>query len=292
MVVAASPMAWSQPQVTAVVNAATFQAGLPSGGGLATLYCTSPVTSAPPALYLPASSSPLPNTLIELQVAVNGAYAPILAVVVTESGGVSHAQINFQVPMERNVSLPNSGGFAGSLTACGAPTMQPLPERSAGGFFADVNGYAIAQHASDYSAVTPQNPAHPGEWITAYADDVFPTWPSPAIGIPTPVQPLFQQTVGLFASGYLYLQPYPAASSVGFGMSGPVYVPSTPHLKTTFMGMAPGMVGVQQINFVVPANQTAGTFPLFFDDGCPAGYVDPNCAAYPTAGPSVLFPVD
>jgi uncharacterized protein (TIGR03437 family) len=286
------PIAWSQPQITAVVNAATFQPGLPSGGGLATLYCTGPVTSAAPGVYLPASSSSLPNTLVEIQVAINGAYAPILAVVVTKSNAVLYTQVNFQVPMERNVSLPNGGGYAGGLTSCNGASVQPLPAQTTGGFFADANGYAIAQHASDYSLVTPQNPAHPGESITAYADDVFPVWPPPTIGIPTPAQPLFQQTDGLFASGYLYLQPYPVAKSGGPGMPGPIYPPATLPLQTTFMGMAPGMVGVQQINFVVPANQPAGTLPLFFDDGCPPGYVAQNCAAYPAAGPSVLFPVD
>jgi hypothetical protein len=217
--------------------------------------------------------------------------------VVTLSKGVSYAQINFQVPMERNVSLPNSGAYAGFLTACGAEPLQPLPQQSAGGFFADANGYVIAQHASDYSLVTPQNPAHPGESIVAYADDVFPVWPPPTIGIPTPDQPLFQQTDGLFVSGYLYLQPYPTAVNLGGGGPGmPIimgYPPSTQPLQTTFMGMAPGMVGVQQINFVAPTNEPAGTIlPLFFDTGCPPGYIAQDCSGEPTAGPAVLFPVD
>lgn len=289
LIAVASPLAWPQPQITAVVNAASFQTGLPSGGGLATVYCSGAVSAAP-GTYVPSSSSPLPNSLAGFDVVVNSAYAPILAVVVTVSNGISNAQINFQVPMERNASW--AGNYAGFLTACGALPVQPLPSRPSGGFFAGANAYAIAQHASDYSLVTPQNPAHPGEAIVAYANDLVSVWPPPTIGIPTPIRPLFQETDGLVSSGCLYLQSYPSPVNLGPGMPGPVYPPSTLPLQTTFMGMAPGMIGVQQINFVVPANQQAGTFSLFFDDGCPPGYVAQNCAAYPGAGPSVLFPVD
>jgi uncharacterized protein (TIGR03437 family) len=275
----------SQPQITAVVSSASFQQALPSGGGLATLFCSGRV-AANPGIYVPSTSSPLPTELAGFQVNINGANAPILAVAVTASSGAKYAQINFQVPMERNVSLPNSGAFAGFLTACGAETLQPLPPRPLGTFFADANGYTIAQHASDYSLVTPQNPAHPGETIIAYADDLFPVWPPPTIGLPTPAQPLFQRTIGLFDPGYLYLQFYPSPD-----LNGNTH-PGTLPLQTTFTGMAPGMIGVQQVNFVIPANQQPGTFSLFFNNGCPPGYVGTDgCARFPTSSWPVLLPV-
>jgi len=277
---------YSQPQITAVVSSASYAPGLPSGGGLATVFCSGPVVSAGPGTYLASSSSPLPTDLVGAEVVVNGVSAPILAVVLTKSNGVLYAQVNFQVPMERNVSLPNVGGYAGFLTACNA-VMQPLPPRPLGSFFADANGYAIAQHASDYSLVTQQNPARAGETVIAYADDLFPVWPPAPVGYPTPAQPLFQQIGGLFDPGYLYLQSWP-----GQRPDGSVQ-PTTQALQTTFMGMAPGMIGVQQVNFVVPANQQPGTFSLFFDSGCGLGVVTGahGCANFPTAGPPVLFPV-
>ena len=276
----------SQPQITAVVSSASFQQALPSGGGLATLFCSGPVVSAEPGTYVPPANAPLPTNLVGIQVAINGAYAPILAVVVTESNGAKYTQVNFQVPMERNVSLPNAGAYGGSLTACNGASIQPLPPRPLGTFFADANGYTIAQHASDYSLVTPQNPAHPGETIIAYADDLFPVWPPPTIGLPTPAQPLFQRTIGLFDPGYLYLQFYPSPD-----LNGNTH-PGTLPLQTTFTGMAPGMIGVQQVNFVIPANQQPGTFSLFFNNGCPPGYVGTDgCARFPTSSWPVLLPV-
>ncbi len=285
----------SQPQIVGVYSASSFQPGLPSGGSLATLLCSGP--SSLSGVYLP-SSSVLPTDFAGAEVQVNGVAAPILAVVVTHSNGNTYSQVNFQVPMERNVSLPNTAAYSGSLysASCGQP-LKPLPGRPEGTFFEDANGYAIAQHSFDYSLVTPQNPAHPGETIIGYTDDVYPVWPSPTIGFPTPASPLFQfnpnlstteqQGNGLFDPGYLYLQPIPIPDVI-FGL---IY-PTTPPLTLTFVGMAPGMVGVQQINFVIPAGQQPGTYPLFFNSGCPPGYVAPRgCSGHPTMSLSVLLPV-
>lgn len=257
---------FAQPQITAVVNSATFQPGLPSGGGLATVFCAG-VVSVKPGTYLPSSVSPLPNQLAGFQVSINLAYAPILAVVVTTAGSANYAQINFQVPMERNASLRGSqaGGYAGYLSTCGAPSLNTLPPLPMGSFFTDNNGYAIAQHAADYSPVTPANPAHPGETLIGYADDAYEVWPPPPIGIAAPFQPLFQSTGGpesqypgsYFATGYLYLQGIPEPD-----IKGNTH-PNTLPLKILFAGLAPGMIGVQQINFVVPANQPQGTTSCF-----------------------------
>lgn len=291
----AAAFALAQPQITAVVDSASFQPGLPAGGGLATLFCSG-VVSVNPGTYLPTSSSPLPNQLAGFQISVNLAWAPILAVVVTTSGGTNYAQINFQVPIERNVSLrPAPDGFAGDLTACGAAPLNALPAQPAGSFFKDGNGYAVAQHSSDYSLVTPQNPAHPGETIIGYANGAFQFWPPPPIGLPPQTQPVYhlaggpgsQYLGGLFDSGYLYLQYSPPYNPVLKG-----YPPNTLPLQIDFAGPAPGMVGVQQINFVIPASQQPGTFALFFDDGCPPGYLgSKGCANFPAAGPQVLLPV-
>jgi uncharacterized protein (TIGR03437 family) len=53
---------------------------------------------------------------------------------------------------------------------------------------------------------------------------------------------------------------------------------STPQLKTSFIGLAPGQVGLEQVNFVVPANQQPGDWPLFIASA--SGY-----------SPYVLLPV-
>jgi hypothetical protein len=221
---------------------------------------------------------------------VNGALAPILAVVVTSSGGVWNAQINFQVPLERNVSGRGPSGFGGYLGIGPVAELTPLPALPQwGGFFSDANGYAIAQHASDYSPVTSENPAHPGETIIVYANDFFTVWPPPPVGSPVPPQPLFQilKLLGISTPGYLYLQKYPILDYKGQSWT------STPALETPFLGLAPGMIGVEQINFVVPANQQPGDWALFFNAGsCPDGSPTPGkCGLNGSSSPHVKLPV-
>jgi uncharacterized protein (TIGR03437 family) len=283
------PGAWAEAQITALVNAASFQSGLPKGGSLATIYCSG-LTSVRPGTYVAASSSPLPYTLGGLSVTINTGMAPMLAVVIDSSG---NAQVNFQVPLEA------TGQYAPSIEACGAGA--PAASFDYGGFFADANGYAIAQHASDYSLVTPQNPAHPGEAIVAYADDFFPVWPPPPIGFPVPEGLLFQVLPAAVASSnyfvggpstYLYLQTYPQPFCM-IGTGCDQSFTNTPALQVTFEGLAPGMVGVEQINFVVPANQQPGNWALFFNEGsCPDGKGGPeSCGVFGSSSPYVILPV-
>jgi uncharacterized protein (TIGR03437 family) len=297
LVVAVSvSVTWSQPQIAAVVNAASFQSGLPAGGSLGTIFCSG-LTNATPGTFVAPSSPPLPYVLDGLNVTINNAVAPLLAVVVDSSG---NAQINFQVPLERNVLAPlnTQGQYTVSLGACGTSVTYSALE-DPGGFFADANGYAITQHASDYSLVTSQNPAHPGEAIVAYADGFFPVWPPPSIGFPTPLQPLFQIlpasqiTESYFAGAgtSLYLQAYPPLTC-GIGGTCDNSYASTPALQVTFEGLAPGMVGVEQINFVVPANQQPGNWALFFNQGsCPNGPGTCSRGIIGTSSPYVTLPV-
>jgi uncharacterized protein (TIGR03437 family) len=297
--IAASPLSWCQPKIEAIVNAATFQPGLPYGGGLATLFVSG--LSGTPGTYLAASSAPLPFALAGVGVEVNYALAPILAVVIPPAGQSAVAQINFQVPLERNASIRplTPGGFPGYLALMqpqggGRAIQAPLGDPPLfGGFFSDGQGYAIAQHASDYRTVTVQNPAHAGETILAYANDLYPVWPSPPVGFPVPQQLLFQFTShGPFPTytdspGNLYLQAYPGQAVTP---AQGIVPPNTPPLTILFQGLAPGLVGVEQINFVVPANQQPGDWPLFFDTGCPPGQVS-GCPGGGNASPSVKLPV-
>jgi len=302
----------AQGKITAVVNAASFQTGLPSGGGLATIFCSGlvPTSGMKAGTYIGQSFSPLPYDLGGLRVVVNGVPAPMLAVVLTASG---EAQINIQVPLERNASLvaPYTGSLLVELEdntsrPVGSVPISQFPGPSIwGGFFADANGYAVAQHASDYSSVTPQNPARAGEAIIVYADDFFRVWPPPPVGFPVPQQPLFSilpassvlYYSGTFSavSGYLYLQDYPQPTCIPppAGACGQSFA-NTPALQVAFEGLAPGQIGVEQINFVVPANQAPGDWALFFNDGsCPDGIGPPDRCA--TSGglssPYVKLPV-
>lgn len=187
LALAALPTAQAQIKILSVVNSASFQAGLPAGGALATVFCTGLPT--PPGTYTAPTSPPLPLYLAGVQVQVNSAVAPVLAVVIPQAGDSAPAQINFQVPLERNstastaVNSDQGTLFIRTVDASGVPNgagsavLTPVPNAGQGAFFQDANGYAIAFHNSDNAPVTVQNPAHAGETITAYADDLFLVWP-------------------------------------------------------------------------------------------------------------------
>ena len=203
---------WSQAQIQAIVNSASYQTGvveavsppvsgtqtlqgLPSGGALATAF-VSGVTGAgiKPGTFAAPSSSPLPFSLDGVAVSVNGAPAPILFVYVPASGESAYAQINFQMPFERNAVRQGSTSCADCpgpaiVSIADATVTFPAGQRGMGGFFSDANGYAIARHASDNTLITVANPARAGETIIAYADDFFDVWPPPPLGLPVPSQP-------------------------------------------------------------------------------------------------------
>ena len=132
-----------------------------------------------------------------------------------------------------------------------------------GAFFSDANRFAAALHATDSSPVTPDNPARPIEPIITYANDFFQTWPPPPIGIPTPAGIQFRPAPsnGNYAD-YLYLQTYFGSFTIRpppytTGTCPPLQRSGKP-IQLTFLGLAPGKVGVEEVDFVVPANQRSG----------------------------------
>ncbi len=293
----------AQPVVVAIVNAASFQSGLPAGGALATAFVTG-LTALKPGTYVAPAAGPLPFRLGGVTVVVDNDYAALLAVIVP-SDPAGYVQVNFQVPLSMNASLlaqTFGATYAGSfLVSDGVNSAVPANSFSTdglgpwGGFFADANGYAAAVHASDSSPVTMQNPAHAGESIIAYADGFFLTWPRPPIGIAAPAEVNFMPDYSLAASpGSLYLQTYPTYFSNCAPAPGPCTMSGsfadTPALSINSMSLAAGMIGVEAINFVVPANQAPGNWALFFNT------IGPGTAfgAYENgeSSPYVMLPVD
>lgn len=302
------PTAWSQPQVIAVVNSASFQSGMPTGGALATAFVTG-LTALTPGTYVAPPSSPLPYTLGGVTVTMNSDYAPLLAVIVPSDSTVS-VQINFQVPLSGNASMlypyvKEGAAYAGNLTirdgvnSAVLSTSTPTSEVPMFGALFAVNGYAVALHASDLTLVTPQSPAQPGESIIVYANGFFMTWPRPPLGIPAP-EIKFQPDYTLVPSpGGLYLQAYPIANPTCAPNPGTCTddygsVTNTPKLTVSSMGLARGSTGVEQITFVVPGSQKGGYWALFFNRGsCPDGSGIPGTcgASYGYSSPYVLLPV-
>jgi uncharacterized protein (TIGR03437 family) len=267
---------YCQPTIVAVVNAASFQNGLPPGGALVTLY-VSGLSALKPGTYLAPPSQPLPATLGGVTVAVNNDYAPLLAVIVPAIPA-SKVQVNFQVPSSADASLlyeyfgagPSYSGYISVTDGINKAVTNMTGNVSQwGGFFSDADGYAIAIHRSDSTPVTQQSPAHPGESIVVYADGFFLTWPSSPIAVPVPPLASFEANYLRRAkAGDLYLQAYIGPPNNCAPNPGPCAgsAPSTPPLKINSAGLVEGSIGVEEINFAIPSSQAPGSWALFFND--------------------------
>jgi uncharacterized protein (TIGR03437 family) len=172
-----------------------------------------------------SASLPLPLTLGGVSVTVNGKAAPVLF--------VSPGQVNFQVPWETATGTAtvviNNGRTSNSVTVT-VLTAGP-------GLFTYGSGRAVVQN-SDFSLNASNNPAKVGSTIVAYLTGSGPVSPAVATGAISPTSPLAQVTSS-------------NAASIG-GASAQV----------AFAGLAPGFVGLLQVNIVVPASLATGDYPL------------------------------
>ncbi|MBS1828983.1 MAG: hypothetical protein JST93_27010 [Acidobacteria bacterium] len=237
-----------------VTSAASFEIGLPGPGSLASIFCT-----GLPSIEgtVKAAGFPLPRELAGITVMVGGASAPILAV----AAGNGFQQINIQVPLE-----PLQFTMTGVLVAVRAGTSSGTREVSLSitkpGEFFRIPGdprlgegnKGIFQHASDYSLVTEENPAKPGEIVIAYLTGIplrtVPEVPtgeaaplSPPALVPRLLHPITDERIISFFS-------------IRFGDNPTT---STTYSVPSFLGLTPGLAGVFQANFTIPASWDRGT---------------------------------
>ncbi len=203
-----------------VVSSASFLPKV-SPGSLASIAGTNLATSTPPQ-----AATPLPTSLAEATVSVNGTNAPILY--------ASPTLVNFQVPWETSV-----GNASVTVTVAGVTsnTVTVPVTATAPGIFYFSSGAAIAQNR-DYSLNTAANPAHAGSFIIAYLTGSGPVSPSLKNGAATPSTGLTQTTS----------QP---TVTIG-GLPAPVL----------FSGLTPGLIPLWQLDITVPAGLAAGSYPM------------------------------
>jgi uncharacterized protein (TIGR03437 family) len=213
------------PRLTSagIVNAASFVQGL-TPGSLATIFAAgvrdeTGITSAP--------SVPLPRSLGGVTVTVNGVAAPI-HVIANQNG---QEQINFQVPIEARgssnatVVVTRDGQASESVTV---PVLETQPAIYVS------NGRAVVVHNTGHTLVTPQRPLIPGEYAYLYATAVGRPVNEPVTGAASPNAPLAE------------------VSGVRVTIGGVA-------AEVQFAGLAPGFVGVYQVNFRVPPTVAPGT---------------------------------
>jgi uncharacterized protein (TIGR03437 family) len=164
---------------------------------------------------------PLPTTFNGTLMLIGGISAPLYF--------LSSGQLNVQIPSE----LAPNQQYATIVSANGALT---LPDQidvvpAVPGVAAFASGQIIAQHGLDYSLVDSGHPAKPGEFLIMYLAGMGATNPGVSSGTASP-----QASVTV-----------PPTVTVDGQMASFIYA-----------GLTPGLAGLYQINFQVPAGARSG----------------------------------
>jgi uncharacterized protein (TIGR03437 family) len=172
------------------------------------------------------ASLPLPTSLGGVSVLVNGVAAHALY--------ASSSQINFQIPWETKAG---SATVEVSVNGLATAQVNVTVEAAAPGLFVQ-GSHAVVQN-SDFSLNSSSNPAKVGGTILTYLTGAGAVSHQPADGAAAGSSPLSEVTSTVTAS-------------IG-GQTAAV----------SFAGLAPGFVGLWQVNVVVPSGlTTAGNYPL------------------------------
>jgi uncharacterized protein (TIGR03437 family) len=172
-----------------------------------------------------ASSLPLPAQIGGTSLTVGGIAAPLLAVV--KQGG--QEQINFQVPHYPGQYYPPPFVFVVNNNG----KTQTFYSRPAG----SLGVFSTVQHGNGV-AITQVSPAAPGEEIVIYWTGLKAFFPFLPDGVPSP-----PSTPCVY-----YLNPIVQIGGV--------------KAEVKFCGAAPGLVGVGQINAVVPSTLQSGSYDI------------------------------
>jgi uncharacterized protein (TIGR03437 family) len=220
------------PNITSVVNAGNFGAGV-APGGLISVFGTnlSPVNMA-------SSEIPLPTALANSCLSVNGLPVPILFV----SPDQVNAQIPFQAVGDVTLILRTPGGISNNFNLVIEPNAPAVLTATVG---VETNIPTVVRN-DDNELVTPSHPIHrdSGSALVIYLTGLGQTSPAVPTGQPSPSNPLSLSLV----------QPTVTLGGVD--------------LPVLYSGLAPGLVGVDQINVSVPFNVPEGfSVPLVISEG-------------------------
>jgi uncharacterized protein (TIGR03437 family) len=245
----ANRLVYFAPSVS-VVNAASYSSRAVTPGMFAAVFPAAGTMNMVSSGTAAATAVPLPTTLSDTQVLVNGTAAPLFY--------VSPGQINVQL----SNSLP-SGGTA-TLQVVRPSTSQvygseELPLASADPALFSYNGSGGGQVAAinfvDGTVNTSANPVARGQVIELYGTGVgpVPNPPPDGQGSPTAISS-------------------PNPPQILLGASATMFVPAA---NVTFSGIA-SLVGVWQINLTIPTDApTGGSVPIrIFQNSIPS--IDPN----------------
>ncbi len=211
-----------------MVNAASFAGQLPAAGGIATLFGTNLAASAQQA-----DRVPLPTTLGGTRVELNGIAAPLFF--------VSPTQINFQIPWQLAgqtqasvvVTLDGVTSSPQTVNLSGfSPGLFALTQTGTGQGAVLIAGTAII--AAPSGSFAGARPVRRGESISIFCTGLGAASNPPASGAPASLQSLSPTTTN------------PSVTIGGI------------QATVSFSGLAPGFVGLYQVNAEVPPNSPNG----------------------------------
>jgi uncharacterized protein (TIGR03437 family) len=205
-----------------------------------------------------ASSVPFPTSLGNVSVSINGVAAPIYT--------VSPTEIVCLVPFEitqsyATIQVSNNGATSNAVTV--------YTEESAPGAFTlgqDGVGPGAFLHGNG-TVVSDSSPAAVGEVIEAFLTGLGAVSPGIADGAAAPANPLSET-----ADQYY------------------VYVDGTQSSNVTYEGLAPGFVGLYQVNFVVPNTPDTGDVYVDFEDSLYGGYTSMATMAVSNTSAAIAHP--
>jgi uncharacterized protein (TIGR03437 family) len=220
-----------------IVNAANGATEPVAQGDVAAIYGSQ---FAPVGTFAVNASTPLATTLAGTQVLVNNVPAPLYF--------VSPGQINFQIPYGASTTQLSTvqvvaGSTPGNIRSLTVGAIEP---RLLPGF---ISGYGAIVNGTDNSLTFPTgtavpgfttHPAKPGDTIVIYAIGFGQTTPPAVEGQAAP------GTAPLESIGNVTV-------TFGGGFNG-----SSVSAKPTFVGLTPTLVGLYQVNVVVPATVSVG----------------------------------
>jgi uncharacterized protein (TIGR03437 family) len=222
------PQPAQTPAITAVVNAASFAGGGIVPGEIASLFGVNLTTSNGINL---TSSLPLPTKFLNDAVTINGSPVPLFAV----DNVNGQQQFNFQVPWEvagsstALVTVSNNGTTSGTIIMPVLAAQPGIIAYNVGG-----NTFGVILHAN-YQLADTGHPAQAGE------------------------------TVLIYCTGLGLVNSPPADGAAGNGQTTlltPTVTMGGKNAAVSFSGLAPGFVGLYQINTVVPSGLASGNQPV------------------------------
>jgi uncharacterized protein (TIGR03437 family) len=228
-----SSLAWAQSAAPAIspngiVNAADYTPAI-APGALIAVFGDSLASKTSTA-----TNTPLPTMLDGSSVEVNGQAIPLFF--------VSTQQINAQMPFgvvgQVQVRVRTAAGLSAGVTVAVAATAPRLFTKTMDG-----KGEPILVHSADWSSVSAASPARPGEYLLLFLT---------GLGAVSPAIPAGQAGGDNGKNGPLNQLPAGALTITMGDRPAPVL----------FAGLAPGWVGLYQVNFQAPADMPSGTIAV------------------------------